>query len=78
MPNVAVDNDIEGYGIVALEAAAAGCAVVAADIEGLCAAIDDGYSGTLVSSKDARAWIRAIDARLRDAAGTIRAGEIRT
>ena len=31
-PNVDVSGDIEGYGIVALEAAASGCAVVAADM----------------------------------------------
>jgi glycosyltransferase involved in cell wall biosynthesis len=75
MPNVQVENDLEGYGIVALEAAAAGCAVVAADIDGLRAAVDDGRSGTLVRSADADAWIRALDARLRDPAGIARAGE---
>jgi len=75
MPNVQVENDLEGYGIVALEGAAAGCAVVAADIDGLRAAVDDGRSGTLVPSADASAWIRALDARLCDASATIRAGE---
>jgi glycosyltransferase involved in cell wall biosynthesis len=75
MPNVAVDNDIEGYGIVALEAAAAGCVVAAADIDGLRDAIDDGRSGTLVPSADANAWVRALDTRLRDPAGIARDGE---
>ncbi|MGH7684576.1 MAG: glycosyltransferase, partial [Vulcanimicrobiaceae bacterium] len=41
-PNVRVAGDIEGYGIVALEAAAAGCALVASDLEGLRDAIVDG------------------------------------
>ena len=75
MPNVAVDNDIEGYGIVALEAAAAGCVVAAADIDGLHDAIDDGRSGTLVPSADVKAWVRVIDARLRDPARIARDGE---
>lgn len=75
VPNVRVDGDIEGFGIVALEAAAAGCWVVAANIEGLADAVVDRRSGTLVPSRDAQAWVQAIDERLRDPAGCVRAGE---
>ena len=66
LPNVRVEGDIEGYGIVALEAAAAGCAVVAADIEGLRDALDHGQGGTLLPSADAAVWTATLDALLRD------------
>jgi phosphatidylinositol alpha-1,6-mannosyltransferase len=75
MPNVAVDGDIEGFGIVALEAAAAGCPLVAADIDGLRDAVADGRSGTLVASRNADAWVYAIEQVLADAAASRQAGE---
>jgi len=59
-PNIRVAGEMEGYGIVAIEAAAAGCAVVAADIEGLREAIVDGEGGRLVPAEDAFAWVSAI------------------
>jgi phosphatidylinositol alpha-1,6-mannosyltransferase len=65
-PNVHVPGDIEGYGIVALEAAAAGCALVAADIEGLRDAIVDNQGGRLVASEDADAWTETIMELLDD------------
>jgi phosphatidylinositol alpha-1,6-mannosyltransferase len=60
LPNVRVPNDIEGYGVVAIEAAAAGCPVVAADLEGLRDAIVDGEAGRLIASADRAAWTEAI------------------
>jgi phosphatidylinositol alpha-1,6-mannosyltransferase len=75
MPNIAVPGDMEGFGIVALEAAAMGCPVVAADIEGLRDAVADGVSGSLVKSGDASAWLAAIDALLADALVNRRTGE---
>jgi phosphatidylinositol alpha-1,6-mannosyltransferase len=75
MPNIAVPNDMEGFGIVALEAAAAGCPVVASDIEGLQDAVSDGESGSLVPPENARAWLGAIDALLADAVVNRRTGE---
>ena len=74
MPNVVVPGDIEGFGIVALEAAAAGCPVIAADIEGLCDAVTNGESGTLVPSGDAASWVAAVETLLGDAAVNARAG----
>ena len=47
MPNIYVENDVEGYGMVAVEAAAAGCLVVAANIQGITDAVKDGVSGIL-------------------------------
>jgi phosphatidylinositol alpha-1,6-mannosyltransferase len=66
LPNVRVPNDIEGYGVVALEAAAAGCPVVAADLEGLRDAIVDGEAGRLIASADREAWTATIVELLGD------------
>lgn len=60
MPNIVVRGDMEGFGIVALEAAAAGCPVVAADLEGLRDAVKDGESGVLLRPGDASQWIAAL------------------
>jgi glycosyltransferase involved in cell wall biosynthesis len=70
-----VPGDIEGYGVVALEAAAAGCALVAADLEGLRDAIVDGQGGRLVASEDADVWTTAIVELLDDRAGAAALGE---
>lgn len=70
MPNVRVAGDMEGFGIVALEAAAAGCPLLASDLEGLKDAVADGESGALVPPGDAAAWIGRVDdvlARPREA-----------
>lgn len=45
MPNIYVKNDVEGYGMVAVEAAAMGCLVIAARMQGIVDAIKDGVSG---------------------------------
>jgi phosphatidylinositol alpha-1,6-mannosyltransferase len=74
LPNIQVDGDIEGFGLVALEAASAGCMVFAAAIEGLREAVVDGVTGTLVPAQDATAWITAIGACLDDPAAGRRAG----
>lgn len=74
VPNVAVPGDIEGLGIVALEAAAAGCPILAADVDGLPDAVGHGRAGTLVRSGDARAWIQAIEERIADPSDNERIG----
>ena len=60
VPNVEVPGDVEGYGVVALEAAASGCALVAADLHGLRDAIADGQGGLLVAAEDSGTWIKTI------------------
>lgn len=52
MPNRSVHGDMEGFGLVALEASAVGTPVVAADIEGLRDAVLDGETGVLVQEGD--------------------------
>ncbi len=56
MPNVPVAGDMEGFGLVALEAAASGLPVVASRLEGITEALQDGRNGTLVEPLDAPAY----------------------
>jgi glycosyltransferase involved in cell wall biosynthesis len=66
MPNVAVPGDMEGFGLVAIEAAAAGALVVASALEGIRDAVIDGETGVLVTSRDASAFAERITALVRD------------
>jgi phosphatidyl-myo-inositol dimannoside synthase len=59
MPNIAVEGDTEGFGLVALEAAAHGLPVLAADLEGIRAAVVPGETGELVPPGNAAAWLEA-------------------
>lgn len=61
MPNIPIKNDMEGFGIVALEAAAAGLPVLVSDIEGMRDAVVDGRTGYLVESSNVQAWKQAIN-----------------
>ncbi|MCF0050404.1 glycosyltransferase family 4 protein [Dyadobacter sp. LJ53] len=56
MPNVHVDGDMEGFGLVCLEAAVEGALVFAADIDGIPDAIRHGKNGFLLPSQNAEAW----------------------
>jgi phosphatidylinositol alpha-1,6-mannosyltransferase len=60
MPNVHVPGDIEGFGVVMLEAGMCGMPVVAADLEGISDVVREGANGNLVPSRDADAFVRAI------------------
>jgi phosphatidylinositol alpha-1,6-mannosyltransferase len=62
MPNVAVEGDAEGFGLVCLEAGAAGAWVLAADLEGLRDAVVPGGNGERVAAGDAAAWAARLDA----------------
>ena len=52
MPNITVPGDVEGFGIVTLEAGSCGLPVVASDIQGLRDAVIDGKTGYLVAEGD--------------------------
>jgi len=74
MPNIPVPGDAEGFGIVALEAAAHSQPVVASRLEGLQEAIVDQANGWLVEPLQAEGFVRvltmlATDAKQRAAAG---------
>ena len=66
MPNIHVPGDIEGFGVVMLEAGMCGMPVVAADLEGISDVIRDGENGSLVPSRDADGFARAILAYAAD------------
>lgn len=61
MPNRVIPGDMEGFGLVAVEAGACGLPVVAADLEGIRAAVIDGQTGFLVESENVAAWVAAIE-----------------
>ncbi len=60
MPNIVVEGDQEGFGIVILEAGSHGLPVIAADLEGIRDAIIDGKTGRLVNEKDVKGFLGAI------------------
>ncbi len=66
MPNIHVDGDAEGFGLVALEAAVCGTAVLASGIEGITEAIKDGKNGILVEGENPSAWADAVNSLCRD------------
>lgn len=66
MPNIHVDNDMEGFGMVALEASLNGLIVLAAGIEGITDAIIDGKNGYLLESENAKEYISFISDMMAD------------
>ncbi len=65
-PNIPVDGDMEGFGLVVLEAGSAGVPVVASRLEGLVDAIHDEKNGFLVKHSNADAWCKKITLLLAD------------
>lgn len=64
MPNIPVSGDMEGFGIVAGEAALAGLPVVASELEGITDAVRNDRNGKLVEPCNASAYHQAISALL--------------
>ncbi|MBU2634014.1 MAG: glycosyltransferase family 4 protein [Nanoarchaeota archaeon] len=60
MPNIAVKGDVEGFGIVAIEAAIRGIPVIASNMEGIKDAIFDNKNGFLVETKNAEEFVKKI------------------
>jgi glycosyltransferase involved in cell wall biosynthesis len=60
VPNVRVPGDMEGFGIVCLEAAVRGVPVAAADLEGLHDAVMPGETGLLYRAGDPMACAQAV------------------
>lgn len=60
MPNISVEGDMEGFGLVALEAVLCGCFVFAANQEGITDAIYDHKNGFLLPAENTNAWIEAL------------------
>ena len=68
MPNIPRAGDVEGFGIVALEAGAAARPVFAADLEGLRDAVIAGCNGWRLPAGDVDAWCAALADALADRA----------
>nr|WP_279310651.1 glycosyltransferase family 4 protein [Salinibacter ruber] len=66
MPNVPVEDDMEGFGIVLLEAGQCGTPAVAARLEGIQDVIADGVNGHLVAPQSPDAFVDAIAAYRND------------
>lgn len=61
MPNIPVGRGhMEGFGLIAVEAAASGAVVVAADLDGFRSSVIDGVTGRLLPPENPDAWIEAI------------------
>ena len=72
---VAVPSYNESFGLVAVEAQAAGTPVVAARVGGLPLAVADGETGLLVQGHGTEAWAQALEQLLIDDPTRIHMGE---
>jgi len=61
MPNISIPGDMEGFGLVCLEANLRGLPVFAANIEGITDAIHDQKNGWLIPSGDVAAWTNSLE-----------------
>jgi phosphatidyl-myo-inositol dimannoside synthase len=66
LPVLEMKDDVEGFGIVALEASAAGKPVVATRVGGIPNAVEDGVSGILMEAGDYEGLTDAVSKLLRD------------
>lgn len=57
MPNIPVSGDMEGFGLVCLEAALCGATVIAANTDGIPDAVHNGKNGLLLPAGDVGAWV---------------------
>lgn len=60
MPNIPVEGDMEGFGLVCLEANLRGLPVFAAQLEGITEAVQDNQNGWLIPARDPAAWIQSL------------------
>lgn len=68
MPNIPIAGDMEGFGLVCLEANLRGLPVFAADLEGITDAVQDQKNGWRIPAKDRDAWVYALAQLYRDPA----------
>ena len=74
MPNIVVPGDMEGFGIVMLEAGACGLPTLASDLEGIRDVIEEGVNGWFAPTGDARAFASRIRSLLEAPEGLEAAG----
>ena len=63
-PNISVPGDVEGFGLVLLEAALCNRPVIASKLEGMTDAIQDGKNGALIEAGNADAWVHTLRSQL--------------
>jgi glycosyltransferase involved in cell wall biosynthesis len=69
MPNITVEHDVEGFGIVVIEAGSCGLPVIASKIQGLKDAVIENRTGYLIEEGDTTGFldrIRSIDLKKED------------
>ncbi len=66
MPNIPMAGDMEGFGLVCLEASMCGTTVFAALTDGIPDAIHDGKNGVLLPAQNADAWVNALNAAFKN------------
>lgn len=66
MPNIPIPGDMEGFGIVLLEANLAGTPAVAADLEGIKDVIENGRNGFKIAVRDAENFSGHIDSLIEN------------
>jgi phosphatidylinositol alpha-1,6-mannosyltransferase len=66
MPNIKVEGDMEGFGLVAQEAATAELPVVGSNMEGIADAIVNGKNGFLVETGSIKGYVEKINELLAD------------
>jgi len=66
MPNIRTPGatDVEGFGLVAIETSSLGGRLLASRLDGICDAVVDGVTGTLVEPGDSAAWAAAVEKSL--------------
>lgn len=65
MPNIPIPGDMEGFGIVLLEANLAGTPAVAADLEGIKDVIQNGKNGYKIEVRDSESFAKKVDKLLQ-------------
>jgi phosphatidylinositol alpha-1,6-mannosyltransferase len=75
MPNVPVPGDIEGFGVVMLEAGLCGLPIVAADLEGIRDVVREGENGVLLPAGSPEPFAAAIEGFRSDRAALRQASE---
>ena len=66
MPNIPISGDMEGFGIVLLEANLAGTPAVAADLEGIKDVIEDGKNGFKIKVRDSESFSKKVDSLIAE------------
>lgn len=75
MPNIPVHGDMEGFGLVCLEANLRGLPVVAAALEGITDAVQHGKNGWLLPSQEPSAWVQQLTRLAHEPAATTAFGQ---